>query len=302
MSGDGIVVPVSIGYTPINSTTQTLPLTITSSVSVGAQGNFAFNVWIKSIVEINSTGGVVKTVFNSQNSTVTKSLVQLSDSSTVGYLNFTFYLPGNTTLLLSSASYSNPEVIYFAGLPLNISQNGIVFTIQVLNWLFDHIENHLILTIETNSTALSTPVVSMNAVNAGGELHWLNLEVNNTNLYAKFPANSLVDDSVTNVVFSYINPPTLTPSPTLGPDDVNTVQIQVTIPSFWDFAEIAMNFAVLQRPSQDNGNNQKWYESIPFIATLPSVFAVAVIIAIAVYLVKNRKVPEENELDWEIPM
>jgi len=260
----------SIQYPP--SLAITTPSTFDNSGK--AQSPIAFDIYVKNVIETDQTGSMVKNfIVPVQNFTVGNTTVVLSDKSVVQVINITYPLTGNATLLITLSLYQNAGSANFDSLYANVSQNGMQYSIEVRNWPFEQLQNQLTLVLVGSSS--SKPAVTTSAPVAGTNLQWVNLQVNQTSLYAKFLQSGVVDDVGSFVQYSAVN----------NTDGI--MEVHATLPHFWEYAEIGAIYYVTQQQDASS-SSEMWYKSVTFIATISAVGGAVLLGAVVLIIVKAK--------------
>jgi len=261
--------PFALTITPLPKTT---PSTSGSS-SENPKTSVQFVIFAKHVYEVNVLGNVVKDLaLDSQNYTeaMTSHVLQ-PDNSTVTYLNATFPLLGQATLLIKIAIYENPQNLTFANHPVDMAQNGIKYSMRVENWDFEEIRNQLVIVVESTSNS-ARQSVNVNQVD-GGTLQWMVLSSGGFNLYAKFLEYAIIDDVVQTVRFTYV-------------DNEGSPEVYVDVPHFWNYAEIDPNYVVLEQ--QDTAKNSGIPETT-VIAIVASIVGAAVVVSAVLWIQFHRR-------------
>jgi len=248
------------------------------------------------VAEITESGDVVKFyAIDSQNFNVSTNKTILSDNSTVTFINITFHLFQEATLLITTASYENPHTLTFANHLVDVAENGVKYSMLVENWDFEKITNQLEIVIESSSNYNSSQSISTSADGTDGRnLQWMKLSVYGVSLYAKFLEFAVIDDEVQTVQFNYI------------PNNNGAVEVHALVPHFWNYAEIDPNYAVLVEtkagtPEMPSSSGGRGLSTITKIIIIACVLGVAGIVgAIGLILMQRRVIQRESMITRKI--
>eukprot|EP00026_Physarum_polycephalum_P004390 Phypoly_transcript_04408.p1 GENE.Phypoly_transcript_04408~~Phypoly_transcript_04408.p1 ORF type:complete len:486 (+),score=51.38 Phypoly_transcript_04408:685-2142(+) len=227
------------------------------SISTPQLGNSMFGVFIREISEKNSQNEIVSK-FSFQDLVFT--MGQSNFGKNTNY-SFSATLNNSAQVVVTISQFEETEtVIDFANETTIFPPHTLKITFSFYNWPFLALANYLDIVIESQVSKEGNsqdPTCVRDSTQENGGLAWLLVVVDKIALYVKFIPRAVLDGRIRAIQY------------VLNSDS----SITVSLPHFWDHADIDPQFSVLLSDKQATCHNKK-HSRVKLKVILPIIFGV----------------------------